>query len=215
VIGVIGALVVGQLLLLASLLQLSVAASALLVVFAGVPAVLACWALLARASDRRWVPRLVGMFAAGGFGMLLGCKIDFGPLGLYALLGICRSWPSGAFLPSPAQLWLMFTLMPWACIGMLALGTAGMALLDARRRRRVLAVGRVTGFYCICDVGMLLGMAIAEHAVIGLTIGLGQMAAGVVTVVAMLAGMMVGMSALTALAVRVPKIGRVLGTGMD
>lgn len=213
-VGVVGTLAVGQTLLLANLLQLSFAESAVLVAFAGTPAALACCVLLARANDRRWMPRLVVMFAAGGFGMLLGCTVDFGPLGLYALLGICRSWSSDTFLPSPARVWLMFTLTPWACVGMLAFGTAGMALLDARQRRRVLTGGGLTGFYCICGVGMLLGMAIAEHVATGLAIRLGPIAAGAVMVVAMLAGMLAGMGALMALATRAPKIGRVLGAVM-
>lgn len=170
-----------------------------------------CYGLLARASDKPCVQSLAVMFAAGGFGMLLGCIVDFGPLGLYGLLGLCRSWASSAFWPSPAELWLMTNLMPWACFGMVAGANAGMVLFDALDHRRTRSVGHRIGFYGVCNAGMLLGMVIGEHVVTRLALGLEQQVAGALTVVAMLVGMTAGMSALLSLAARVPTIGRAFG----
>lgn len=102
----------------------------------------------------------------------------------------------------------MTKLMPWACIGMLAGGTAGMALFDALDRRRAQSLSHRIGIYGVCNAGMLLGMAIAEHMVTRLALGLEQEVAGALTVVAMLAGMTAGMSMLLSLAARIPGIGR-------
>lgn len=208
--GFAGALVMGQMIFLAHLLQLSVAESLLFVAGAGLPLAVACYGLLARSANKSWVPSLLVMFAAGGFGMLLGFMVDFGPLGLYGLLGLCRSWESSAWWPGPAELWRMTTLMPWACIGMLAGGNAGMALFDAFDRRHARPIGLRIGVYGLCNAGMLLGMAVAEHVVTRLALGLEQELAGVLTVVAMLAGMAAGMSALLSLAARLPGIGRAI-----
>lgn len=209
--GVFGALVIGQVFFLVYLLQLNAVESLLFTLLAGLPLVLACYSLLAHAGDKRWVHLPVAMFAAGGFGMLLGCLVDFGPLGLYGLLEICRSWSANALWPSVAQLWRMIGLMPWACFGMAAAGTAGMMLFDALHRRRAESVGHRIGFYGVCNAGMLLGMAITEHVVARLTAGLGQAAAGALMVAAMLAGMTLGMSALLMLMTRIPRIGRAFG----
>lgn len=209
--GVVGALVIGQIFFLAHLWQLSVTNSTLFALGAGLPIAVVCYGLLARPGNKRCVQSLVVMFAAGGFGMLLGCVVDFGPLGLYGLLGLCRSWASSAFWPSPAELWLMTNLMPWACFGMVAGGNAGMVLFDALDRRRAQSVGHRIGFYAVCNVGMLLGMVMAEHAVTRLTFGLEQEVAVALTVGAMLVGMTAGMSVLLSLVTRIPTIGRAFG----
>lgn len=209
--GVIGALVIGQIFLLAYLLRLSVAQAMLLALGAGLPVTMLCYRLLARAGNKRCLRSLVVMFAAGGFGMLLGCIVDFGPLGLYELLGLCRSWASAEFWPGTTELWLMISLMPWACFGMLAFGNAGMMLFDALDHHRARSVTHLIGFYGVCNTGMLLGMMIAEHVVTRFSLGLGQEVAGALTVVAMLAGMTAGMTALLSLAARIPTFGRAFG----
>jgi len=206
--GVVGALVIGQIFFLVYLWQLNVAKSMLFALGAGLPVAVACYGLLARPGNKRCVQSLAVMFAAGGFGMLLGCVVDFGPLGLYGLLGLCRSWASSALWPGPADLWLMTNRMPWACFGMLAGGNAGMVLFDALDRRRAQSVGHRIGFYGVCNAGMLLGMVIAEHAVTRVALDLDQEVAAALTVVAMLAGMAMGMSTLLSLAMRLPAIGR-------
>ena len=105
----------------------------------------------------------------------------------------------------------MISLMPWACIGMLAGGNAGMMLFDALDHHRARSVRHLIGFYGVCNTGMLLGMMIAEHMVTRLSLGLGQEVAGALTVVAMLAGMTAGMTALLSLAARIPTFGRAFG----
>lgn len=204
--GVISVLVIGQALLLTYLLWLNAAESLLFILLMGLPIALACYVLLTHAGDKRQVYLPVVMFAAGGFGMLLGCLADFGPLGLYSLLGMCQSWSSSSFWPSTSQLWLMIALMPWACFGMLAVGTAGMMLFDALHHRRAQSIGHRIGFYGVCNAGMFLGMVITEHVTTRLATGLGQAAAGALMVAAMLLGMTLGMSALLAVASRISRI---------
>jgi len=209
--GIVGALVIAQIFLLAHLWQLNVTNSTLFALGAGLPTAVACYFLLARPGNKRGVQSLVVMFAAGGFGMLLGCVVDFGPLGLYGLLGVCRSWASSAWWPSPEELWRMTNLMPWACFGMVAGGNAGMVLFDALDRHRIQPVGHRIGFYGVCNVGMLLGMMMGEHAVTRLAFGLEQEAAAALMVGAMLVGMTAGMSVLLSLATRIPTVGRAFG----
>lgn len=209
--GVCAALVVGQVFFLAHLLQLSLGESALLALLAGLPIALACYGLLLHASDKRWVRMSVVMFAAGGFGMLFGYRVDSGPLGLYGLLEVCRSWSADPFWPSPEQLWLKIGLMPWACVGMLVGGNVGMVTFDLLHRRRTRSVARAIGLYGVCNLGMLLGMAMTEHAVTFLTTGLSQITAGTLMMAAMLVGMTSGMGAALALAARLPGVGGVIG----
>lgn len=208
--GVVGALVIGQMFLLARFWQLSVVESMLFALGAGLPIAVVCYRLLARPGNKCRVQSLAAMLAAGGFGMLFGFVVDFGPLGLFGLLGLCRSREVSTWWPSPADLWSMTTLMPWACIGMLAGGNAGMVLFSALDRRRTRSLGHRIGVYGLCNAGMLLGMALAEHVVTRLALGLEQEVAGALTVVAMLAGMAAGMSVLLSLAARIPGIGRAL-----
>jgi len=209
--GICGALVIGQALFLAYLLRLSVIESMLFALLVGLPVALACYGLLARSNDRCRMDLLVVMFATGGFGMLLGCVADFGPLRLYGLLGICRSLSNDVYWPGPTQLWLMIRLMPWACVGMLAGGILGMAAFDALRHRQAKPAARRIGQYVVCNVGMLLGMVICEHVVTRITTGLSQGVAGALTVAGMLVGMTLGMSAMLALAARASMVGRVVG----
>ncbi len=196
--GLCGALVAAQCVLLAYLLQMSPGVSASLVLGVGIPLAIACYALLALGARRGNIELSILMFAAGGFGLLLGCVADFGSLGLYGLLGMCRSWPTEGAWPTPEQLWTKLNLMPWAWVGMVVGSNASMALGLLHRRAK--SAGSAAALYGICNAGMLLGMVAAELLVTRLTPGLGQTAAGVVTVAAMMAGMVAGANALLALA---------------
>lgn len=194
---VCGVLVAGQSVLVALLLNLSPRASVTMALLAGVPLALICHRLLSRFGHRRHVQLTVAMFAAGGFGLLLGCIADFGSLGLYGLLSLCRSWSEAGVWPTLEQLSMKMNLMPGAWLGMVLGGNVAMAL-DALQRRRE-SIGRTLGTYGLCNAGMLLGMIVAEPLTTRVTLGLGQTAAGVAMVAAMLAGMLLGMNALLAL----------------
>lgn len=195
---VCGALVAAQCVLLVYLLPLSPGVSVSVAFAVGVPLAIACYALLTRSAPRGNIELSVLMFAAGGFGLLLGCVADFGSPGLYGLLGMCRSWPITGAWPTPEQLWAKMNLMPWAWFGMVVGSNASMALGLLHRRAK--SAGSAVALYGICNAGMLLGMVAAELLVTRLTPGLGQTAAGVATVAAMLAGMVAGANALLALA---------------
>lgn len=196
--GLCGALVAAQCVLLLYLLPLSPGVSISFAFAVGVPLAIACYALLLRSAPRGNIELSVLMFAAGGFGLLLGCVADFGSLGLYGLLGMCRSWSIAGAWPTLEQLWAKVGLMPWAWCGMVV--ASNMAMAFGLLHRRAKSAGSALALYAICNVGMLLGMVAAELLVTRLTPGLGQTAAGVATVAAMLAGMVAGANALLALA---------------
>lgn len=188
--GICGALVVGQSVLLAYLLHLDTYVGGV-VVLAGFALAAGCHGLLARLGDHRSVQLTVIMSAAGGLGLLLGFVADFGALGLYGWLELCRS--AAGVWPAPEQWWGKMSLMPWAWIGMAVGSNAGMAL-DIWRRG--VSAGRAIETFGLCNAGMLFGMAVAEQAAARLTLGLEQTAAALVMVVAMLAGMALGMNAM-------------------
>lgn len=193
-----GALAGAQCLLLAYLLHLSVHASAGVALLAGLPLAFLCHELLARRGDRRSVQLTVVMFAAGGFGLMLGCIADFGSLGLYGMLGMCRSWSAGGIWPTPEQLWAKVNVMPWASLGMMVGGNVGVALGVVHPRAR--PVGGAFETYVLCNLGMLVGMVTAEQLATRLALDFDPTAAGVAMVAAMLLGMILGMNALLAAA---------------
>lgn len=195
--GICGALVAAQFVLLAYLLQLSPGAAAGLALVVGVPLALGGY-VLARRTYGGDLYLSVLMFAAGGFGLLLGCMADVGSLGLYGLLGMCRSWSLTGAWPTPEQLWAKMNLMPWAWLGMAAGSNAAMAL--GLLHRRAASARAAFALYGVCNLGMLLGMVAAELLVTRVTLGLSQTAAGVAMIAAMLAGMVLGTHALLVLA---------------
>lgn len=198
-----GALLAAQVLLLGHLLQWSLAAA--------LPGALLIGAAAARASHF-WFGHarlLLAMFAAGGAGMLVGGVIDFGTLGLYGVLEICRSRSSGGFWPGLAELWWKVDVMPRAYLGMLVGGTAGMWLVEGADRYPPAPSWQRVGCYALCNTGMLVGMALAELAVARLASGVALPVAGALMLLAMLAGMAVGMGAVLTLALRVRAAGRI------
>jgi hypothetical protein len=195
--GICGALVAAQFVLLVYLLQLSPGAVAGLALVVGVPLAFGCY-VLARGAYRGDLQLSVLMFAAGGCGLLAGCMADFGSLGVYGLLGMCRSSSLAGAWPTPEHLWAKMNLMPWAWLGM-ALGSNAAMALGLLHRRAASACG-AAALYGVCNVGMLLGMVAAELLVTRLTLGLSQTVAGVAMIAAMLAGMVLGTNALLALA---------------
>lgn len=163
---------------------------------AGLVLAAACLGLLARLGDRRNLPLTVLMLATGGLGLLLGLAADFGALGLYGLLELCRSWPVAGTWLAPEQWWAKLNLMPWSWLGMIVGGNAGMAL--GMRAGR--AGGRVAETFILCNAGMLLGMAIADQLATRVTLGFDPTSAAVAMVAAMLGGMALGMNGLLAVA---------------
>src|SRR5581483_9491468 len=72
-------------------------------------------------------------------------------LGLYGMLGMCRSWSAGGIWPTPEQLWAKVNVMPWASLGMMVGGNVGVALdLDP------IAAG--VAMVAAMLLGMILGM---------------------------------------------------------
>lgn len=195
--GICCTLVVAQSGLLAYLLHFNAPGLAGMVIFAGLPLAWACYALLTRCANRADVQRGVLMVAAGGFGLLLGCTADFGALGFYGLIGVCRSWASGSGA-IPERLWDQVELMPWAWAGMLLGSNAAMAWAALHRRAR--SIARACGIFTLCNAGMLFGMLAAEQGMTRVTLGWDQTVAGIAMFAGMIAGMVLGMHALLAAA---------------
>lgn len=195
---VCGLLIAGQSVLLALLLKLTAQTAVALALLAGLPLAFACHQLLARFGHRRHLQLTVVMFAAGGFGLLLGCTADFGELGLYGLLSLCRSWSQAGLWPTLEQLSMNVSLMPCTWLGMV-LGSNAVMAFDAWLRPAG-SLGRALAAYGLCNAGMLLGMIVAERTAAHLTLELGQTAAALAMALGMVAGMVLGMNVLLAAA---------------
>jgi hypothetical protein len=115
---------------------------------------------LARRAQSHCLHRSVFMVAAGSIGLLLGARIDFGPLGLITLADWCTSPPALGFdVP-----WSTATLAPWTYAGMLAGCNLGMALSEYFLRSAA-DRGKSILHYLACNAGMLVGMFLAEASV--------------------------------------------------
>jgi len=85
-LSIVIALIVAQPILFSYLLALDVSATLLLTLLCGIPIALGSSFLLTREVNHCYARMSIVMFAAGGFGMLLGYVVDLNQMGLYALL---------------------------------------------------------------------------------------------------------------------------------
>jgi len=173
------------------LLALGAGPSLLLAIGITVPTGLAGYLLLCRAGSSRYTTMALGMFALGGIGMLLGCMVDFGPLGLYGLLSVCRNFPLG--VGGVEVYWQKLQLSPWTYAGMWLGANLGMLL---SRRDIGLAQESITGqlrIMAVCNLGMLAGLLPAEFLITQLVNLSWQVSAAGLMVLAMLLCMSAGM----------------------
>ena len=135
----------------------------------------------------------LSMFTVGGIGLLLGCAMDLGPLGLYGLLSLCQTIPlslSGAGLE---LYWQKVQLLPWTYMGMFAGGNLGMLLFGGAVRTTGSPGKNIPLVFIACNIGMLLGMLLGEFLVNEIVQLSNQLLAAVLMVLSMLLTMTFGM----------------------
>lgn len=170
-------------------------------VLLGVPAMVVSYLLSGCDRGQRYIQMGLSMFIAGGIGLLAGCAIEFGPLGLYGFLSLCRSIPLAV---SPAILelfWQKLQLSPWTFLGMILGGNLGMLLFgSALRADAQPSRWQVLG---VCNAGMLAGMLLGELLMNPLLAIAQPLIAVTLMVLTMLACMTLGMLLALALLDRV------------
>ena len=91
---------------------------------------------------------------AGGLGILLGCILDFGQLGLHLLSSLCVAPVNGFGFGNIIK---MLTLAPWTHIGMWFSCSLALFIVDYQRGDSLLRSCRGLK-HVFCLMGMLLGM---------------------------------------------------------
>ncbi len=133
----------------------------------------------------------IAMTAVGGFGMLLACLFETGPLGLYGLLDMCQDLSSSLSLLSIDWVWKRFMLTPWTYVGMVLGCNLGMWLFE---KPEVIQTNfNRLMLYTSCNAGMFLGMFIFEYFAMLLAVSSKVFNSPVVMVGMMLFGMLFGM----------------------
>lgn len=183
-------LIIIQFALFAYLLALDVRTILLFTLLLGVPTALTGYYFL-EGKVKRYAKMSLVMVATGGFGMLLGCVIDLGQVGVYGLLSMCQTY--SIFEWGIDSFWQKFKLTPWTYVGMFLCGNLGMLYFDNLHTRRTISFLKVFYIYAICNIGMLLGMLFVESAVAIFIPYLNQFLAAGLMIVSMLMGMVLGM----------------------
>lgn len=199
---IVSTLVVVQVVLFSYLMSVNLSTALLLAGMCSLLILLIGYLLFNAQGGMRYGKMAAVMFAGGGVGMLLGCTADLGQLGLYGLLSLCQAKPVSLSLPGLEMYWQKMQLTPWTYIGMFLGGNLGMFLLEDRRgpaprSRRMLTVN-----YLICNLGMLLGMLLAEVLNTEVVALSNQLLAAGLMFLLMLMGMVLGMLALLLLTTR-------------
>ena len=159
------------------------------VLVGGLPPLALSLVVLARRLSSHCLHMAVFMGGLGSIGLLIGARLDFGPLGLVTLTGWCSVLPA---LGLDAA-WNKVSLAPWSYGGMLAGCNLGMALSahlvgpsPARRRTFLLR-------YLACNGGMIIGMFLAEALLPAFEAGIEGGSAVAAMFLTMIFGMTAGM----------------------
>ena len=203
-LNIVFALIVTQVILFCYLLALDILEISLFTLLFGIPIAMVSRFILST-KVKRYAKMSVVMFAAGGFGMLLGCVLDLGPVGVYGLLSICQAASSSISGWEIGSLWQKFQLTPWMYIGMFACGNLGMLFIDGLRSHRSSVLIKTLTIYAVCNIGMLLGMLLGESISALFILYLNQFLASALMIISMLLGMVFGMVVLVALVNKLAK----------
>lgn len=158
-----------------------------------VPLTLLSYYLLQAGRGQRFVRMGLAMFSAGGIGMLLGCGIDLGPLGLYGLLSLCQSLPVNVLDLGLLQYWQKLQLSPWTYVGMFVGGNLGMLLITGQCRAAQASGQSLLSVLLVCNAGMLAGMLVSEALMLSIVSLSQPLLAAVLMVLVMLSAMTLGM----------------------
>lgn len=197
----VSVLIVAQAVMACYLLALDGKMALLFAGLCGVPVALLFSLLLRKNSAHHHTQMAIVMFAAGGFGMMLGCAADLGRTGLLGLLSVCQSMPL-SLLPDPGQVWQKMQLTPWTYVGMFVGGNLGMLLIKELRPGVHLGLFKAASVYAVCNIGMLIGMLLGEAIATRLVVDINQLFAAGLMMALMLLGMTLGMVAMLVVAER-------------
>ena len=192
-LNIIITLIVAQPIVFLYLLGLEVCEIFFIVLFCVIPIAYIGSLFLNRKVKLTYTKMSLVMFAAGGFGMLLGSAVDLGPVGVYGLLSICQLTPFPVSGWGVSELLQRIQLTPWTYIGMFTCGNLGMLFLDDLRSSHSFAPIKLLYIYLICNVGMLFGMLLGESISTAFIVYLNQFLAAGLMIISMLLGMVFGM----------------------
>ncbi len=181
-----------QMLLLGHLLTIDIVYALSFAVVFGIPVSVICHSILQSQLSIN-IRMAIAMTAVGGFGMLLACLLETGPLGLSGLVDMCQAISSSSSLFSPDWVWKRFMLTPWMYMGMVLGCNLGMWLLDNPENTQTQSNLKHLMLYGSCNVGMFLGMFLFEHIAILLTVHTNFSNSPPLMVSMMLLGMLFGM----------------------
>lgn len=192
-----------QVYLLCKILSFDASTTLFVLIFFGFPIATVCGSLIVYKNHWRYVGTATMMFATGGLGMLLGYLVDVESLGLngpFGLMSLCRTT---ADLPLNIDtLLLKLQTTPSMYIGMFVGGNLGMLLFDTIKFSSTSILGKFV-YYTICNVGMLLGMLLADHYVMMISGDLNLYWQYVLMIASMHLGMVLGMILLLCLVERI------------
>ncbi|MBD3610803.1 MAG: hypothetical protein HUJ30_09665 [Gammaproteobacteria bacterium] len=189
-------LLFGQVILVAYLLAMSAQNMVLFMVFSIIPIWLLCHLVSKRPVSEPYSEMGLVMFAAGGFGMLLGSLFDIGQLGPYALLSYCRDNSLSTIFFDSNKIVQFFSLMPWSFIGMILTGNLAMLLFDSMGMHRHMTFRQYIYIYLVCNIGMLMGMLVGEAAASMIDMSINGTVAAAMMLLLMIIGMTLGMLSL-------------------
>lgn len=188
-----------QMLLLGYLIKIDIANAIVFGLVFGLPVSVICHRILQSQGSLN-IRMAVAMTAVGGFGMLLACLLEIGPLGLYGLVDMCQDLSATSSLLSLDWMWKRLMLSPWTYLGMVLGCNLGMWLFD----KPEYAQTNIKCFilYASCNVGMFLGMFLFEHIAMLLTVSSNHFSSPLLMVSMMLSGMLLGMMLLLSIVSR-------------
>lgn len=196
-----------QMLLLGYLLTIDFVSAILFGVVFGIPVSFLCQSILQSQLSLN-TRSAIAMTAVGGFGMLLACLLEIGPLGLNGLVDMCQAISSNSSLFSLDWVWKRFMLTPWTYMGMVMGCNLGMWLLDNPENSRTESNLKRFMLYGSCNVGMFLGMFLFEHIAMSLTVYTNFSNSPLLMVSMMLSGMLFGMLLFLSIASRTLELNR-------
>lgn len=180
---VVALLIIAQCLLLQYMLTLDFVSTLFIGMLFGAPIAYICY--LSMQKDLPVLHMIMIMIAAGSFGMLFGCFIEHGPLGLYGLLALCQTGPLVSSPLDIVGMWQRIMLSPGIYVGMLIACNLSMVLFTSSRH----GLGINSILYVFCNLGMLFGMVISESFTVSWLASIGSE----INVTMMLMSMVVGM----------------------
>ncbi len=198
---IVGVFVIVQAMLVGDLLTSNFSSSLVFSLPAGLAIAIACYTLLLRLPGMFYTELVVGMFAAGGLGMILGCWLDMDHAGNHGILSHHMAM-SPVMLTGGLDLWQWVQASPLSYLGMFVGGNLGMWFFDGLRSRRFMPASSDFFIYAICNIGMFIGMMLGEGIAMAMASHVSPPLAYALMIGGMIMGMTMGMIVLLAIVIR-------------